>query len=63
MHLSMRLPTLVLYSADTSQSSQAQRYANLHALKRPEDEASAARRQSLHDSYGKVGVIGSMWNK
>lgn len=43
-------------------SSAAQRFANLEALKRPQDEQSAARRASLHDSYGKVGFIGSMWN-
>jgi hypothetical protein len=60
----MDSPGLYFARTDTTQSSQTQRYANLHALKRPEgDEAHTARRQSLHDSYGKVGVIGSMWNK
>ncbi|KAL6708622.1 hypothetical protein ACN47E_002603 [Coniothyrium glycines] len=43
-------------------SSTAQRFANLEALKRPQDEQSAARRASLHDSYGKVGIFGTMWN-
>ncbi|EAT81788.1 hypothetical protein HBI56_085360 [Parastagonospora nodorum] len=43
-------------------SSATQRYANLHALKRPDNEEHAARRASLHDSYGKVGVLGSLWN-
>jgi hypothetical protein len=43
-------------------SSAAQRYANLHALKRPESEEHQARRASLQDSYGKVGVLGGLWN-
>jgi hypothetical protein len=43
-------------------SSTAQRYANLHALKRPESEEHQARRASLQDSYGKVGVLGGLWN-
>ncbi|KAH7092227.1 hypothetical protein FB567DRAFT_234351 [Paraphoma chrysanthemicola] len=43
-------------------SSTTQRFGNLHSLKRPEDEQSAARRQSLHDSYGKVGFVGTLWN-
>lgn len=45
------------------QSSAAQRFGNLEALKRSQDEQSAARRQSFHDAYGKVGIIGTMWNK
>ncbi|KAF2822206.1 hypothetical protein CC86DRAFT_373378 [Ophiobolus disseminans] len=45
------------------QSSQAQRFGNLHALKRPEGEEHAARRASLQDSYGKVGFIGGLWNR
>ncbi|KAL5119887.1 hypothetical protein ACEQ8H_002249 [Pleosporales sp. CAS-2024a] len=44
-------------------SSTTQRYANLHALKRPENEEHVARRASLQDSYGKVGFIGSLWNR
>ncbi|KAF2028668.1 hypothetical protein EK21DRAFT_69404 [Setomelanomma holmii] len=43
-------------------SSAGQRFGNLHSLKRPEDDQNAARRQSLHDSYGKVGFMGSLWN-
>ena len=43
-------------------SSAAQRYANLHALKRPEDPSHAERRSSLQDAYGKVGILGGMWN-
>ncbi|KAF2126874.1 hypothetical protein P153DRAFT_388194 [Dothidotthia symphoricarpi CBS 119687] len=43
-------------------SSAAQRFGNLEALKRQTDEHSTARRQSLHDSYGKVGILGTMWN-
>lgn len=50
------------YDYTRRRSSTAQRFANLEALKRPQDERSAARRQSLHDSYGKVGFIGSLWN-
>ncbi|KAH8722738.1 hypothetical protein GQ44DRAFT_621988 [Phaeosphaeriaceae sp. PMI808] len=43
-------------------SSAAQRFGNLEALKRPQDEQSTARRQSLQDSYGKVGILGGLWN-
>ncbi|CAO2651813.1 Nn.00g000960.m01.CDS01 [Neocucurbitaria sp. VM-36] len=43
-------------------SSAAQRFGNLEALKRPQDEHHTNRRQSLQDSYGKVGFLGSMWN-
>ncbi|KAF1945954.1 hypothetical protein EJ02DRAFT_337507 [Clathrospora elynae] len=43
-------------------SSAAQRFASLEALKRRQDEESLARRQSLHDSYGKIGFLGKMWN-
>lgn len=50
------------YDNRRRRSSATSRFANLEALKRPQDEQSAARRQSLHDSYGKVGFIGSMWN-
>ncbi|KAF2851712.1 hypothetical protein T440DRAFT_488817 [Plenodomus tracheiphilus IPT5] len=50
------------YDNSRRRSSAAQRFGNLEALKRPQDEQSAARRQSLHDSYGKVGIIGTMWN-
>jgi hypothetical protein len=33
-------------------------------MKRPQDEESMARRQSLHDpGYAKPGIIGTMWNK
>ncbi|KAF1966314.1 hypothetical protein BU23DRAFT_486935 [Bimuria novae-zelandiae CBS 107.79] len=42
--------------------SSAARFANLEALKRPQDEQSINRRASLHDSYGKVGIFGTMWN-
>jgi hypothetical protein len=45
------------------QSSAAQRFGNLETLKRPQDDDSMNRRQSLHDSYGKPGILGSMWNK
>ncbi|KAF9692962.1 hypothetical protein EKO04_009193 [Ascochyta lentis] len=44
-------------------SSAAQRYGNLEMLKRPTDQASVDRRSSLHDSYGKPGFLGTMWNK
>ncbi|KAI8943127.1 hypothetical protein NX059_001158 [Plenodomus lindquistii] len=50
------------YDSSRRRSSTTQRFGNLEALKRPQDEQSAARRQSLHDSYGKVGIIGTMWN-
>ncbi|XPT01794.1 hypothetical protein M3J09_010923 [Ascochyta lentis] len=43
-------------------SSAAQRYGNLEMLKRPTDQASVDRRSSLHDSYGKPGFLGTMWN-
>ncbi|KAF2269848.1 hypothetical protein CC78DRAFT_574721 [Lojkania enalia] len=43
-------------------SSATNRFAALEALKRPTDEASTARRSSLQDSYGKTGIIGTMWN-
>lgn len=46
-----------------SQSSAAQRFGNLEALKRRQDEESMARRQSFHDAYGKPGFIGTLWNK
>ncbi|KAJ4305856.1 hypothetical protein N0V90_001388 [Kalmusia sp. IMI 367209] len=42
--------------------SSVNRFANLEALKRPQDEQSVNRRASLQDSYGKVGIFGSMWN-
>ncbi|KAH9866141.1 hypothetical protein J1614_008705 [Plenodomus biglobosus] len=50
------------YDNARRRSSTAQRFGNLEALKRPQDEQSIARRQSLHDSYGKVGFIGTLWN-
>ncbi|KAF1835174.1 hypothetical protein BDW02DRAFT_470609, partial [Decorospora gaudefroyi] len=43
-------------------SSAAQRFGNLEALKRRQDEESMARRQSFHDAYGKPGFLGSWWN-
>ncbi|OAK95603.1 hypothetical protein IQ06DRAFT_258868 [Phaeosphaeriaceae sp. SRC1lsM3a] len=43
-------------------SSAAQRFGNLEALKRPQDAEHTARRSSLQDSYGKVGIIGGLWN-
>ncbi|KAJ4370120.1 hypothetical protein N0V86_008856 [Didymella sp. IMI 355093] len=43
-------------------SSAAQRFGNLEALKRRQDPESTARRASLHDSYGKPGFLGTMWN-
>ncbi|USP78146.1 hypothetical protein yc1106_05420 [Curvularia clavata] len=43
-------------------SSAAQRFANLEALKRRQDEESVARRQSFHDAYGKPGILGTWWN-
>lgn len=43
-------------------SSAAQRFANLEALKRRQDEESLARRQSFHDAYGKPGILGTWWN-
>ncbi|KAF2628395.1 hypothetical protein BU25DRAFT_490542 [Macroventuria anomochaeta] len=43
-------------------SSAAQRFGNLEMLKRPADPASAERRVSLHDAYGKPGFLGTMWN-
>ncbi|KAJ4351393.1 uncharacterized protein N0V89_006735 [Didymosphaeria variabile] len=43
--------------------SSASRFANLEALKRPQDESSVNRRASLQDSYGKVGMFGNLWNK
>ncbi|KAK3209916.1 hypothetical protein GRF29_44g1072784 [Pseudopithomyces chartarum] len=42
--------------------SSASKFANLEALKRPQDEQSVNRRSSLQDSYGKVGMFGTMWN-
>jgi hypothetical protein len=45
------------------QSSAAQRFGNLEAVKRRQDDESMAKRESLHDSYGKPGVLGGMWNK
>jgi hypothetical protein len=49
--------------AGRRRSSAAQRFGNLEALKRPTDTESVNRRSSLHDSYGKPGFIGTMWNK
>jgi hypothetical protein len=49
--------------SNISQSSAAQRFGNLEALKRRQDEESMARRQSFHDAYGKPGFIGTLWNK
>jgi hypothetical protein len=49
--------------SNTSQSSAAQRFGNLEALKRRQDEESMARRQSFHDAYGKPGFLGTLWNK
>jgi len=49
--------------ANISQSSAAQRFGNLEALKRRQDEESMARRQSFHDAYGKPGFLGTLWNK
>jgi hypothetical protein len=43
-------------------SSAAQRFGNLEALKRRQDEESMARRQSFHDAYGKPGILGTWWN-
>ncbi|KAJ4409356.1 hypothetical protein N0V91_002712 [Didymella pomorum] len=43
-------------------SSAAQRFGNLEMLKRSQDPESTARRASLHDSYGKSGFLGTMWN-
>ncbi|KAH7132279.1 hypothetical protein B0J11DRAFT_503451 [Dendryphion nanum] len=43
-------------------SSATNRFAALEALKRPTDAQSTERRASLHDSYGKPGFLGSMWN-
>ncbi|RMZ70481.1 conidiation-specific expression [Pyrenophora seminiperda CCB06] len=43
-------------------SSAAQRFGNLEALKRRQDEESMARRQSLHEIYGKPSFIGTLWN-
>ncbi|KAF1918474.1 hypothetical protein BDU57DRAFT_445384 [Ampelomyces quisqualis] len=43
-------------------SSAAQRFANLQALKRPDTHEHTERRASLQDSYGKVGVLGGLWN-
>merc|ERR1711964_264624 len=43
-------------------SSAAQRFGNLEALKRRQDEESMARRQSFHDAYGKPGFLGTLWN-
>lgn len=51
------------YNANTMQSSTTQRFGNLEMLKRPTDPASIERRSSLHDSYGKPGFLGTMWNK
>lgn len=48
---------------NAAQSSAAQRFANLEALKRRQDEESLARRQSFHDAYGKPGILGTWWNK
>ncbi|KAF2796010.1 hypothetical protein K505DRAFT_416081 [Melanomma pulvis-pyrius CBS 109.77] len=42
--------------------SSSTRFGALEALKRPTDDQSTYRRSSLQDSYGKTGVIGSMWN-
>ncbi|PVI04704.1 hypothetical protein DM02DRAFT_501426, partial [Periconia macrospinosa] len=42
--------------------SSVTRFANLETLKRPTDDASVNRRASLHDSYGKSGFFGTMWN-
>ncbi|KAF2686850.1 hypothetical protein K458DRAFT_416186 [Lentithecium fluviatile CBS 122367] len=42
--------------------SSVTRFANLEALKRKTDEESMNRRASLHDAYGKPGVLGTMWN-
>ncbi|KAF2710152.1 hypothetical protein K504DRAFT_377522 [Pleomassaria siparia CBS 279.74] len=50
-------------TADRRRSSTTTRFGGLEALKRPTDEQSVNRRSSLQDSYGKTGIIGSMWNK
>ncbi len=59
----LRLKSCVLEPivANLTQSSTTQRFGALEALKRPQDTPN--RRQSLQDAYGKVGVIGTMWNK
>jgi len=43
--------------------SSVSKFANLEALKRRTDEESLNRRASLHDSYGKPGLLGNLWNK
>ena len=48
--------------AGRRRSSATQRFGNLEALKRPTDAESVNRRSSLHDSYGKPGFLGTMWN-
>jgi hypothetical protein len=48
---------------DHLQSSAAQRFGNLQALKRPDTQEHTERRASLQDSYGKVGVLGGLWNR
>merc|ERR1711964_231616 len=65
-----RRPTVVLLSLQFGssyydgcrRSSAAQRFGNLEALKRRQDEESMARRQSFHDAYGKPGFLGTLWN-
>jgi hypothetical protein len=52
-----------VFCAYKLQSSAAQRFGNLEALKRPNDPASAERRASLNDHYTKPGFLGTMWNK
>jgi len=62
-YLSLTWGFFISTAADISQSSAAQRFGNLEALKRRQDEESMARRQSFHDAYGKPGFLGTLWNK
>jgi hypothetical protein len=57
LHISHSLLTNV------PQSSAAQRFGNLEALKRPQSDYHTERRSSLQDAYGKVGVLGGIWNR
>ncbi|KAF2867605.1 hypothetical protein BDV95DRAFT_610522 [Massariosphaeria phaeospora] len=51
-----------LSPTERRRSSVGNRFANLHALKRPTDEDSTNRRASWQDSYAKPGILGTFWN-
>ncbi|ORY09017.1 hypothetical protein BCR34DRAFT_385150 [Clohesyomyces aquaticus] len=49
-------------SGERRRSSTLTKFANLHALKRPDDPDHAARRASFTDAKAKPGFIGSLWH-